>query len=169
MAEVSNRVLAALLIVAIVVSLGGTIISLNKLKQLSYPVLSGLATGDLEKYGYVNISVLSKAVIYIDPTRSVIDFGTGFVNTTDSPTVHGYNCTMYINGTYTNPEHYNQQSNEGCAGNWSGDWASKAKPIVVENRGSTYLNVTMQANETASNELSVFIFTYSLSENPGIS
>ncbi len=150
MAEVSNRVLAALLIVAIVVSLGGTMISLSKIKQLSYPVLSGLATGDLEKYGLVNITVESVAALYIADTRDTIDFGTGHVNITD---FSGNNCTMYINGSYGNEDYYNDTKDYGCAGDWADTWKSKAHVIVVENVGSTYLNVSLQSNETASDFL----------------
>jgi hypothetical protein len=64
--DISNKTLALFLLGAIVVSLGGTILSLNKLGDVSS---TGLVTGD------VNLEIASSLSI-TTADRSTIDFGT---------------------------------------------------------------------------------------------
>ncbi len=71
MGEVSNKTLATLLIAAIVVSLVGTLISLNKVNNLMS--ITGMATSDKDS-GEVNVTINASAGILV---RTNIDFGTG--------------------------------------------------------------------------------------------
>jgi hypothetical protein len=73
--EFSNKNLALVLVVAIVVSLGGTIISLNKLSEVSGPVRVQTVTGRASApAGYVNLTINSNGSCVIDKS---INFGTG--------------------------------------------------------------------------------------------
>ncbi|MBN2422997.1 hypothetical protein JXB41_07260 [Candidatus Woesearchaeota archaeon] len=78
MEDISNRTLATLLIAAIVISLGGTIISLNRLARISgagaLPLVGRATDG-----GMVNVTIMSSLSIYL--SDDAIDFGTGWVNT----------------------------------------------------------------------------------------
>ena len=92
MAEVSNRVLAALLIVAIVVSLGGTMVSLNRIRMLSFVPVTGFDTTDT---GEVGVNITAQAAMEF--TKAGIDFGTGWVNSSNIvDDTDKRNCTMYI-------------------------------------------------------------------------
>ena len=71
MVDISNQTLATLLVAAIVISLGGTIISLNRLGGIM--PLTGHATSSM-----ANITVTGAADI--DVTNN-IDLGTGTANT----------------------------------------------------------------------------------------
>jgi len=137
MAEISNRVLAALLVVAIVVSLGGTLFSLNKIRTIPIQPLTGFAT---DSYGRVNLSIESVAALNVDPAR--IDFGTGYTVTTSG---EANNCTMWVNGTEGSPERYNSSD---CRGEWNDTWTDgdNAKPIIIENSGNTYLKIEAMVN-----------------------
>ncbi len=76
MADISNRTLATLLIAAIVVSLGGTLLSLNKLQS----GVTGRAQTDT---GTTEVTVTQAvSIIITEPTNNIIDFGEGRVNTT---------------------------------------------------------------------------------------
>jgi hypothetical protein len=88
--ELSNKSLALLLVAAIVVSLGGTVVSLNRLSTLS---LTGFAVNDTD-VGYTNFSITSNVSVVFDVSR--IDFGSGSVNGS-GPGLQ--NCTLESNGT----------------------------------------------------------------------
>ncbi|RLE43074.1 hypothetical protein DRJ48_01955 [Candidatus Woesearchaeota archaeon] len=144
MAEVSNRVLAALLIVAIIVSLGGTLISLQKIKSMKFVPITGFALGPT--YGYVNLTVESVAGLDFTDAYARIDFGTGYVEAGETTRA----CTMWINGTITSPEWWNSTY---CRDEWNKTWATGETPLELVNIGTTYLNVSIQSNETASQYL----------------
>jgi hypothetical protein len=83
--EVSNKTLAVLLIVAIAISLGGTLVSLNRLAVLR------LGGGGITGYasasgtGTTNISISSSASIKF--AINTLDFGPGAVNNSGSNTI----------------------------------------------------------------------------------
>ncbi len=99
MGEVSNKTLATLLIAAIVVSLVGTLISLNKVDSLLS--ITGMQTTSDTEQGDVNVTINASAGILI---RNNIDFGSGQIPedqiniSTDSingPTTGGFtNCNV---------------------------------------------------------------------------
>lgn len=140
MAELSNRVLAGLLIVAIVVSLGGTLLSLNRIsKQIPFIPVTGYASNDAT--GYANLSIYG--VLSVAILNSTIDFGTGY-------TEPDLNCTMWINGTKGAHDLYSDAAT--CGYNWDSTvWeVSGETPIIIENDGTTYINVSVQSNATDS-------------------
>ena len=77
MEDISNKTLAILLVFAMIVSLGGTIISLNRLRLVGVPSapLAGFAVGT----GQANLSITQD--ISISMNESVIDFGEGVIKT----------------------------------------------------------------------------------------
>ncbi len=91
MVEISNRTLAVLLVVAMVVSVGGALINISKLTELtriiSFPPISGFVT----TLGTVNMTLTSNVEINLSTYQ--VEFGPGYVsggqdaarlNTTDS-------------------------------------------------------------------------------------
>ncbi|MFC1648648.1 hypothetical protein ACFL1B_04275 [Nanoarchaeota archaeon] len=71
--DLSNKSLALLLLAAIVISLGGTLVSLNKINQITYagggPGVTGFATGT----GNVTVNISTAVGCTVD---SEVDFGT---------------------------------------------------------------------------------------------
>jgi hypothetical protein len=135
MAEVSNKTLAVLLVGAIVVSLLGTLISLQRLQDMTpFGQRGNAATGHiLQDSGSVDIIIGSQASIVV---RRSIDFGsitpTGRVNiTSDHGPVGGSNdCTILGGG-----------GGDGCSG------------LEIENDGNSLINVTMNSTSNASDLL----------------
>ncbi|MBR9692167.1 hypothetical protein GOV06_05280 [Candidatus Woesearchaeota archaeon] len=74
MSEVSNKVLAVLVALAIIVSIGGTLMLLTKIK----PTMTGAATGVAK----VDVT----AVVAISLPTSTVDFGTIYQGATDNTT-----------------------------------------------------------------------------------
>jgi len=150
MVEVSNRVLAGLLIVAIVVSLGGTFISLQKMRTISFSPLTGFATSDS---GRVMLNVTTVAGIEFTSAYKDIDFGTGFVNASaygKGGLKNTGNCTMWVNGTISAAERYAKDGN--CLGE---DWPTfdapgTELPMELVNVGNTYVKIQMASNESIS-------------------
>ncbi len=146
--EVSNRFLAALLIVAIVVSLGGTMVSLNQLKFVQ--PLSGMSTA--QDSGQVALNITAQAAVQF--TVAGLNFGTGWVNATGVSTDDHWgpevrNCTMTINGTSKNPS---TSYGTYCRGDWGAesgwsDWTTDAKPLIIENIGTTILKINVSSNK----------------------
>ncbi len=128
MREISDKALTFLLIAAIIVSVGGTIISLNTLNRL-IPRITGLGTTTT---GLVNVSLASVASITI--VDSQIDFGSCAPAAT-----YGLNVTS---NTSTEPS--------ACSAG-GGTWPDN---ITVKNDGNTNLNVTVKTNVIASTFIS---------------
>ena len=119
--DVSNKTLAMFLVAAVVVSLVGTIISLNKLGTLT---TTGYATGT----GRVELNVSTTTSIKF--VLNTVNWSTGSVNSS------GYwNCTLTTVGGHT----------AGCNGfnTWN-------ESLVIENDGSTILS-NVQVNSSAGN------------------
>lgn len=140
MGEVSNKSLAALLVVAIVVSLGGTFISLSRLSGIGrIPLITGFAGTDT---GIVNITITED--LTIDTPENLIEFGSGLV---DINTPDGY-AEVYSNGTK------------------DADWinASTFLPdptysgtnedyIIIENLGNVNVNLTVLTSKNSTEYL----------------
>ena len=127
MREISNKTLAFLLAIAIVVSLSGAFISLSKLSLFTPPATGLAATGIL------NFSITESTSVSV--TRS-IEFGSGFIN--ESTT------------TYVILESNN--SNYG-ADNGNGSWSWSARGLqyfLVENSGNTNVSLNLSANVSAA-------------------
>ena len=124
--ELSNKSLALLLVAAIVISLGGTFLSLNKLSQiivLAPPRVTGRALTDA---GQVNLTIEQNASCTVDTN---VNFGSGqpqaIVIDTDTANSGGFNdCSANADTT--------------CGG------------IIVNNTGNRLLNVTFSSTKNGS-------------------
>jgi hypothetical protein len=124
MTDVTNRTIAALLFVAMAVTVFSTAITLNKLGSVSEFGLTGFATAP-NATARLNISQLTS----IKFTTDLIDWSNGTVNTSAGNTL----CSLTTNG-YSTPGYV------GCIG--------FADPIpadfVLENDGNVNVNVTVE-------------------------
>jgi len=125
--ELSNKSLAFLLVVAIVISVGGTMISLTRLNSLQY---TGFTLSNSPQ-GTANLTINSSLVLTF--VVSNVDFGTGYTNDTGAGMEY---CIIDTNGT--NPS-------GDCVG-----FNSNVGPFELQNDGNRNLTVTLSANKNAS-------------------
>ena len=135
--EISNRALAFLLVVAIVASLGGTILSLNRLTTLGF--IGKGVTGAATAASTTNLTIAN--AVAIDFMRANINFGNGYVWPTASLIT---NCTMDTNST--NPANTSPQ--QACI---SFTASVAGNPFNLRNDGNVNLNVTLQMDANATN------------------
>jgi hypothetical protein len=137
MEEISNKTLAILLICAIVVSLGGTLLSLNKLQRPGSPQITGMATNATS--GVAEVTIM--AITQIGFTQGSINFGSGFVN--DSCTF----CQMAATDQ-------GGLNNGGCclddSGNGWSDTNNYDLPLILENQGNYDVSLTIVADRNAT-------------------
>jgi hypothetical protein len=119
---VSNKNLALLLVITIVISLGGTLISLNKINQYE---ITGLATG------MVNVSISSAAACNIDTN---VSFGSG--SPTSTLILSTWNDT---GGTVMGFNNCSDSTPSACF-----------KGMQINNTGNTYIMVNFSSNVNAS-------------------
>lgn len=119
MDDISNRTLALLLVTAIVVSLGVSVVTLQ---QIGQETPTGYAPQD---QGNVTLYVESQVSIIL--TTDTIDFGAGYVDTELCPT----NATLYAGQTY------NDTDGVDC---WTNNTQSPTS-FVIQNDGNR--NVTL--------------------------
>jgi len=132
MDDISNRTLAILLVTAIVVSLSLTLGVLNKLETGTV----GRATTDT---GQVNLTVESTLSIILRGS-SVIDFGSGYVNESDSNCLWSAWGNSYHANLTVEYQSYNDEDN--CWVSQSGTPNQPTNPFRVENDGNQ--NVTLE-------------------------
>lgn len=133
MEQVSNKTLTFLLIAAIVVSVGGTIISINRINRLAQlPSITGMAGSGT---GYVNVTIGSVASISV--LEGQIDFGSCSPNATI-----GSNLSSNVSDFSAN--------SWGSPGVCSGSGVSAPDNITIKNDGNTFINVTVDTNTVAS-------------------
>lgn len=125
--DISNKTLALFLLGAIVVSLGGTILSLNKLGEVS-------TTGLVTQGGEVNLTIADSLSI-TTADNSVIDFGT---------------CTPAGGSTVTINSEGGVNTTSTC-GAYAGDG------IFVRNNGNVNANVTIQSNVVGAAQSGAFL------------
>lgn len=118
--DISNKTLALFLLGAIVVSLGGTILSLNKLGDLQ-------TTGFVTQTGQVDLEINASLSITTED-NSEIDFGT---------------CSPFpaVPGTINSENGLNTTA---MCGAYAGDG------IFVRNNGNVNVNITVQASNVGS-------------------
>jgi len=124
MDEISNKTLAILLIAAIVVSLGGTLISLNRLAKIKAPIITGFYGAAEEALVQLEISSL----VQVNFTTDTIDWGSGYVKA-------GYDfCVL---------NSYDASIGANCS-----SFTPQTAGLVLENIGNrnVTLNITMQKN-----------------------
>lgn len=125
MDEISNKTLAILLIGAIVISLGGTLISLNRLAGIRIPMITGLAI-DTAAVG-LDISGLAQ----VNWTTSTIQWSTGSVVAGKAT------CTL---NSYSDPI-----DTVNCSG-----FAAQNAGLVLENTGNKNVSLNISFGKNAS-------------------
>jgi len=126
--EVSNRAIAILLVLAIVISITGTFVSLQRISRLG---VSGFATT-----GITNLTIATSKAITV---TNNIDFGSGYA--TDGTT-----CTMESNAT-------SAETNCNGAGSSGIDWDERPLSVqyfVINNSGNVFTNVSANATDDAT-------------------
>ena len=148
MGEISNRTVLALLIATLVISLGGTYISLsavnNKLVSLGLAPITGFAT---IPNGTATVTV--NTISSIKFSKASVAFGSGNVNAPG-----GYNnCTLTT---------LDEGNSPGCS-----DF-SNASGFTVVNDGNANLSVDLKSNISAANFISgsaLFLWNVSVNES----
>jgi hypothetical protein len=112
--------------VAIVISLGGTLISLQRLHQLGFTGMTLYNTT-----GTTNFSLQSSVSIIFRVSN--VNFGTGYVN------ANGTGCGITTNATTG----WNSTGN--CLGG-----LTNASPFIIENNGNVNVNLSLNASANAS-------------------
>jgi len=131
--QITNKSLAFLLVGAIVVSLFGTFISLNRLNSLS-PGLQGITGLATNGTGTVTLSVSSSASFrFAAPT---VDFGTIQPNST------GFWISTASNNSWAN--------GSGNANNCLSAVADACRGIEIENDGNEVLNISFNTTSNAT-------------------
>ena len=131
--EISNRTLAILLVVAIAISLGGTIVSLNRLANVQAPVITGFAGSDV---GTATVNISSQASIKFNV--SSVNFGNGWVNTSQGED----SCRMSAEG-----DDEASSSSSACTDEWDDDdWVA----LQIENDGNVNITVNVSTDGPAS-------------------
>ncbi|MCX6706860.1 MAG: hypothetical protein NT001_01825 [Candidatus Woesearchaeota archaeon] len=128
----SNNTLAILLLLVVAISLGGTLVSLNRLKGLeaASPV-TGMAL--YTATAGVNITITSTTAINF--TTNYVNFGTGTVNGTC-----GY-CNMYTNN--------HSVANFSSCCNGFANTASASSGFILENIGNMNVSIGMNSTNNA--------------------
>jgi len=126
MEQISNKALLILLIAAIVVSVGGTLVSLYKISTMKYPPeITGMAST-----GRVNASIEGVAAINVTTN---VDFGSG---TTDGQKRH-----------ISTEDSDNYGSFRNCSGATAPINPPQCRGMELENTGNTYINVTLVSDK----------------------
>src|SRR3989338_4497832 len=128
--EISNKALAILLVLAIVVSIGGAVINIAKMSEFSgiIPTIKGI-TG-MGTTGTVNVSL--QATTNLNVTQTFTDFGVGYVTT------NTFGARVNSTGNKTN---------------WTVIGVFNPLNLQLENIGNVNLSVSVSADKSAANYL----------------
>ncbi len=144
--DISNKSLALILVAAIVVSLGGTLVSMNRLNQFSMPMsgVTGFASYDT---GEANLTISGKITISIEDDQ-VIDFGAGYVDGSNAGIqyckIDTYDRNATLNATNFCIGFSNVSADPGDPG-FTND---KNGPFKIVNDGNQDVFVYIQSNAT---------------------
>jgi hypothetical protein len=133
MEEVSNRTIAGLLVVAMVISLTGTFFSLSKLDMLQRDTVTGFATAP-NATATLSIDDVASIMFLID----TVNWGTGSVDS---------NVNHFCNLTTLNMSAISHTA--AC----SADFNPPPQPLVLKNDGNVHVSVTLAANATPADWL----------------
>ncbi len=147
MADVSNKTIVTLLVIALIITISGTVISVTKLSGLGgkYQVLTGGATTGT---GTSSVTVQGSASIVIND--GTVTFPTGYyngsctgnyarINSNSSNASHGENF-CWLNTTGIEP--WSNRSGAGVSTGMTADFHQ------IENNGTTAINVTLDTDAT---------------------
>jgi hypothetical protein len=123
MADVSNKTIALLTVIAVIASIGGVLLSMNQLGRLGYPLITGFTVSDT---ALLNLSITSTEGIAVDNN---IDFGAGTI--TVGKTFGVFNSSL-----------------ANCANGSAGSWTFSTQYIKVNNTGNTNGTINITTNTT---------------------
>jgi len=129
MDEISNKTLATLLVVAIVISLAGTFFAMRGVSQIT-----NIVSGSAVTTGTAKVNVTETASITL--TQATVSFGTGYRNA--SAVVVTSECNLTTQQTNNPP---------GC---WINVTEFAPIPFNLMNDGSVYVNVTINSSNATS-------------------
>ncbi len=137
MADISNRTIVSLLMIVMVVTVVGTVFSVNKLEEFvgRFAMVTGAATSGT---GYVNLTTASNNAITI---AGNVDLGTGYVNSN----VSSANISTDVNFTAGSSGLTGWFNSTGKA--WS---ANSTTNISITNSGNTIVNITFSSNQSVA-------------------
>ncbi|HLD18844.1 MAG TPA: hypothetical protein VJB90_02440 [Candidatus Nanoarchaeia archaeon] len=152
MADISNKTLALLMVAAIVVSLGGLFISLDRLGSFQNSI-TGFAASNVT--GRANVTIENVAGITI--SDNIINFGT---------------CNLPTSGTVNVSS--NESNTGGTCTDGTGDVDWFPDNLSIRNDGNTNLNITIRTDSnvskflgTSGNKIPAYRYvTYNVTEDP---
>jgi len=131
MDEISNKTLATLLVVAIVISLAGTFFAMRGVSQVT-----NIVTGaQVAPTGTAKVNISEQASITL--IENTVDFGTG--NRKPSVPVN-VECNL-SSENYTVPD---------CWNSTGSNYLTSSGDFMIENDGNVYVNVTVNGTPSAS-------------------
>jgi hypothetical protein len=128
MKEVSNSTLTLLVVAAIVVSVFGTMISLNRLNNIGGLGVTGMIASNASPIGFANLTVASSVYLNLTDTSQQIDLGTIDVGqSNDSVVVDDY--WHFVNDGTVNIsiKAWSDGQSGTYRGNWNGSGAFTAQ------------------------------------------
>lgn len=126
--DVSNKTLALFLIAAMVISIGGTLISLNNMNRLTTPGKIGLTGFATNETGNITLEISKIASIRF--AQATLDWGSGYVDPSDGSNT----CVMETNGSGWN--------NASCI-----DFSAVSSHLILENNGSLFVEVELEFSD----------------------
>jgi hypothetical protein len=141
--DIKQKTVISMLIIAMVISLGGTIVVLTKLSNISFQQqLTGFASEDS---GTARINISTEMGITVDPTNNIINFGT---------------CSRPISGTATISSKMTEAeinaTDVSCTGTYGGNTTNPTDfpaNITIQNTGNVETNITIRTNVTGTDLL----------------
>ena len=121
--EVSNKIIVALLLATMAVSLAGTLVSLNKIGKLGFSI-TGMAVNTSTGVAQLYVGTLTE----LTNQYPTIDWGSGFVNGSFT------NCTMDSEGNLI-----------GCIA-----FTAQTSGFLLENTGNTDMSVNYSSTKNAT-------------------
>jgi hypothetical protein len=142
MKSISNRLLVGLLIVAIAISLVGTIVSLTKVGKIYLP--GQLLTGAASQSGTGVANLTVQGTVGLSVVYGVTEFGAGYVNAScTSANLTATHGGVYTNGSNTCWLNITGQLNNISQSGW-GQLGTSRGYHTVTNNGTTLVNVTLE-------------------------
>jgi hypothetical protein len=139
--EISNKTLVWLVVATIVVSMFGTILSVQKVKDNQR--LTAYATSNATGSGTVTISTVTLLRFAV----SSLNFGTGTVNSSNPAIQAGTvpnQCNLTVN--HTNAAVIVRSNAVAC----QGFTATSVGALTIENAGNTFMNVSLNFSQNES-------------------
>lgn len=132
MEEISNKTLATLLVVAIVISLAGTFFAMRGTSVIS-KTITGYQAADS---GEARVNITQTASITLN--QDVVSFGEGFRNSSDTCSSNPFTCLCNITSSIDKPN---------C---WENASEYDPQDFVLENNGNVYVNVTINSSNATN-------------------